>query len=491
MEIPTPVAQGYERNNPKPFLGQATKIFYGLVALCLIYAAVVSLANGVRLAREPYQLDYEEGNILNAAVRVDAGLTPYPPPRTWPVVLNPYGPVPYFISALWLRAREPEFFRPRITSLVATLIVASEIALLAAFFTHSFLLGICFGGFFLTIPLVQQWTPILRVDMLGLAFSLAGFVVFIRLPRQRCFAPLLFALALLCKVTFLAAPIASAFILVRRKQWLELARGTLACGLILGAAIATLQWSTHGAFLFHQFGTHADAFSWANYRGNAFRVLLETPILGALSLIGVLRQRRLSEPFTYLLVAVFGTATALKLGSNSNHFLEFEAALCISSAIGFYELQKMKAFPVLTAAMVMLCGVVLAGEGIANRAFFTSQGLVDECPQAYAYIHDHDSVLSENVGALVLTGRPVLLSNPFVYAQLVRSGTWPSGRVEKMLQEGTADLVMIGTPRTREIRWSQPALDALASSYHVTRRFVCDDASVAYEPNSPRIATAR
>jgi len=151
----------------------------------------------------------------------------------------------------------------------------------------------------------------------------------------------------------------------------------------------------------------------------------------------------------------------------------------------------MKAFPVLTAAMVMLCGVVLAGEGIANRAFFTSQGLVDECPQAYAYIHDHDSVLSENVGALVLTGRPVLLSNPFVYAQLVRSGTWPSGRVEKMLQEGTADLVMIGTPRTREIRWSQPALDALASSYHVTRRFVCDDASVAYEPNSPRIATAR
>jgi len=89
---------------------------------------------------------------------------------------------------------------------------------------------------------------------------------------------------------------------------------------------------------------------------------------------------------------------------------------------------------------------------------------------------------------LVLTGRPVLLSNPFVYAQLVRSGKWPSGRVEQMLEESTADLVIIGKPRISEQRWSQPALAALASNYHVSKRFACPDAMVAYEPNSPRAA---
>src|SRR5216683_2476544 len=126
--------------------------------------------------------------------------------------------------------------------------------------------------------------------------------------------------------------------------------------------------------------------------------------------------------------------------------------------------------------------------GIANRALYSSQGVVDECPQAYAYIRDHERVLSENVGALVLTGRPVLLSNPFVYAQLVRSGKWPSDRVEQMLEESTADLVIIGKPRISEQRWSQPALAALASHYHVSKRFACADAMVAYEPNSPRAA---
>jgi hypothetical protein len=178
----------------------------------------------------------------------------------------------------------------------------------------------------------------------------------------------------------------------------------------------------------------------------------------------------------------------LKVGSESNHFLELEAALCISSATGVCELQKMKSLPFATAGLVVLCGVIFAVEGVANRALYSSQGVVDECPQAYAYIRDHERILSENVGALVLTGRPVLLSNPFVYAQLVRSGKWPSGRVEQMLEEGTADLVIIGKPRISEQRWSQPALAALASNYHVSKRFVCADAMVAYEPNSPRAA---
>ena len=257
---------------------------------------------------------------------------------------------------------------------------------------------------------------------------------------------------------------------------------------VLGTTIAALQWSTHGGFLFHQLGTHVDSLSWTNYRTHAFRVLRETAVLVALTLVGILRRRRLASPFLYLFFVILGTVTAWKVGSESNHFLELEAALCISSATGVRELQKMKSLPFAMAGLVVLCGVILAVEGIANRALYSSRGVVDECLQAYAYIHDHQRVLSENVGALVLTGRPVLLSNPFVYAQLVRRGKWPSGRVEQMLAESTADLVIMGKPRISEQRWSQPALAALASHYHVSKRFACPDAMVAYEPNSPRAA---
>jgi hypothetical protein len=260
----------------------------------------------------------------------------------------------------------------------------------------------------------------------------------------------------------------------------------LAGAAVLGTTTAALQWSTHGGFLFHQVGTHVDPFSWTNYRSHVSQVLRETTVLVALSVIGILRTRRLPPPFLYLFFVILGTVTALKVGSESNHFLELEAALCISAATGICELQKMKSLPFATAGLVVLCSGILAVEGIANRAMYSSHGVVDECAQAYAYIRDHERVLSENVGALVLTGRPVLLSNPFVYAQLVRSRKWPTGRVEQMLEESTADLVIIGKPGISEQRWSQPALAAIASNYHVSRRFACADTVVAYEPNSPR-----
>jgi len=487
----TSAVEDHSRKNSGEFFEKAAEVCLGILAICLVYAATASMANSVRLARQPYQFDYEEGNILNAAVRINAGLTPYAAPHSWPVVLNPYGPVPYFISAFLLRSRAPQFFLPRITSLLAALIVACEIALLVQVFTGNTLLGVTFGAFFLTVPLVQEWEPLLRVDMLGLAFTLGGLVVFFRLPRWHLCAWFLFAVALLCKVTFLGDPIACAIILLRRKQLRKLGAGVVMTAAVLGPSVAALQWSTHGAFLFHQFGTHVDSFSWTNYENYAAGLLRQTPVLFALCLIGIFRSRRLSEPSIYIFVVTLGTLTALKQGSNSNHLLELVAALCVTAAIGIFEVQKMKRLPVASAALIALCSSILADEGIANRAMFTSQGVVDQCSQAYAYIHDHNQVLSENVGALVLTGRTVLLSNPFVYAQLVRSGKWPSGRVEKMLQESTADLVIIGRPSVRDQRWSQPALAALDANYHVTRRFVCSDATLAYEPNLHPVAPAK
>jgi hypothetical protein len=465
-------------------LTQRAQLFLGLALLCLVYAAASSMANGFRLARQPYQFDYEEGNVLNAAVRIDAGLTPYPPPGTWPVVLNSYGPIPYTISAALLRSGNMDFFRPRVVSLLSALVVACDIVLLAAYFTEELLIAISLGAFFLTLPLVQQWSPLLRVDFLGLAFSLTGLVVFFRLPRLHLAAPVLFALALLCKVTFLAAPLTCAIVLIRERRWRDLAVASLGGAAVLGTTVLALQWSTHGWFLFHQFGTHVDPLSWTNYRDHALQVLRQTSVLVALCLIGFFRGRHLSAPWIYLLVALLGTATALKQGSESNHFLELEAVLCIAAAVALHEMQRFR-------WVVVVCAAILALQGIATRALYTSKGVVDECPQAYACIRAHHRILSENVGALLLTGKPVLLSNPFVYAQLVRHGKWPNQRVEQMLQHSEADLVIIGKPSISEQRWSPPALDALAANYHVTHRFACADAMLAYEPNEGPVLSNR
>jgi len=461
----------------------AIRLLLLAVAACLLYSSVTSIANELHLARVPYQFDYEEGNILNTAVRLNAGLTPYPPPGSWPVVLNCYGPIPYLVAARMIRNGEPNLYHPRIVSMIAVAIIAIEIAALVACFTQDNLLAFIFGAFFLTLPLVQQWSPLLRVDPMALALSLGGLVVFFRMPRFSRAVPVFFVLALLSKVTFIAAPITCALILARRKRWRELGSGILVFAVLLGASLAVLQWRTHGAFFFHQFGTHPDPFSWANRRLYA-NFLRDESILIALSLVAALRTKRMTDPLIFTLVAFLVTFTVFKLGSNDNHFLELSAALCIFAGVGLHELRNMEKLPLASFIVIAICGFILARQGIADRAYFSSKGVVDGCAQAYAYIGEHQQVLSENITALVLTRRPVLLSNPFVYAQLVRSGKWPAGRVERMLQQSAADLVMIGKPTIMEQRWTQPALDALAANYHVSHRFACVDAIFAYEPNS-------
>ena len=455
-----------------------------LLTLCLVYVAATSWLNCYRLARQPFQFDYEEGNVLNAALRIRAGLTPYPPPGSWPVVINCYGPIPYYLTAALIQPSRLSFFGPRAAILAAAVVVAVEIALLVWFFTGEVLLSLGFAACYLGLPIVQLWTPLLRVDLAGLAFSLGGLTLFCFSRRARLLVPFLFSMALLCKITFLAAPATCALILIRRRNWSQLRFYIPAMIVLVSTSFAFVQWKTHGAFLFHQFGTHVDPLSFRNYGFLASIGLGQVPMLLALSLIAVLRTKRVTEPLIYLLVSAASTMTALKIGSDSNHFLECAGALCIFAAVGFREIRKMRGSPIAKAALIALCCAILVEQAWVHRAFYTSKGVVDGCSDAYSYISQHHQVLSENVGALLLMDRPVLLSNPFVYAQLVRHGNWPPGRVEQMVEQTTADLVIIGKPEILEQRWSAPFLAALASNYHLTRRFACSDATEAFEPNS-------
>src|SRR5215469_52551 len=97
MSSSTPVRQA--ASNQSILEQPTTKLCLWVLAVCMSLAALASLYYSYRLAADPYQRDYEEGNILNAGAMLERGLTPYPPEHSWPVVLNPYGPVPYAIVA--------------------------------------------------------------------------------------------------------------------------------------------------------------------------------------------------------------------------------------------------------------------------------------------------------------------------------------------------------------------------------------------------------
>ncbi|MGB9104027.1 MAG: hypothetical protein WCC59_04645, partial [Terriglobales bacterium] len=319
----------------------------------------------------PFQVDYEEGNILNALARITHGLTPYPDPHAIPNILNPYGPVAYYLLAIPVKLLGVSFLWPRLVIVACVVAICVFIALTITRLTGSALTGVVFGAIYGTLPVVESWSAVLRVDFLALALSAAGVYVFCRgmvAPRLRSgqapdtgdaedkeeksssvssassatkswlsFSAALFVAALLVKYTYIAAPLACALWLITRKRWQQAARFAATMAAMCAVALAIATAATRGTILTHLFLTHSDPFSWSVYLLRLTDVIARHRVLVALAavlLIPDLLRRRISLPALWLAMATLTAVTAGKLGSNWNHFLEWPAALCLCAGLG-------------------------------------------------------------------------------------------------------------------------------------------------------------
>ena len=190
-----------------------------LCALVILGCAVYSLSVVVRTVQLPMQFDYEEGNILNAGLRITQGQTPYPAPRGWPIVLNPYGPVAYLATAGMVKWFGISFVAPRLVSVFCGVLIAFLVGALIRKFGGSLSTAVLFGGAFLCVNSIRNWLLTCRVDWLALALSLGGLAVLMFWERRWYVAALLFAAALFVKYTLIAAPLACGLYLAMRRDW--------------------------------------------------------------------------------------------------------------------------------------------------------------------------------------------------------------------------------------------------------------------------------
>ena len=129
-------------------------------------------------AASPFQVDYEEGNILNSGLRIVQGQPLYPAPGSFPYILNPYGPVGYLVSALGIKIFGLGLFGPRLFILSAGIAVAVLISALTKALGGRWDAGALLGLSYLCLPLVSYWLPLLRVDFWAVFLSLLGLYVF-------------------------------------------------------------------------------------------------------------------------------------------------------------------------------------------------------------------------------------------------------------------------------------------------------------------------
>jgi hypothetical protein len=464
-----------------------------VMAGCVLAAAVLTLWHAVAEARLPFQLDYEEGNILNAAVRLDSGHTVYPDPRAYPNALNPYGPVGYWLAAECMRLGGVSFTLPRLLMLVCGTAIALLLVLLTHEWTGSGVLAAAFGLYFLANGVSRAWLPLLRVDLLGIALSLAGFWLSMK-STGRWWLPsgLLFALALFVKYTALAAPAACILYLMARREFRRalLLAGTL--GALCLAGFGWMQTWTGGQFFFHMFRTHPDPYTFRRLLG--IFILVEPSVVALAPLLAaffVSKARQTLPALLYFLCAVAVVlVTGGKAGSFINHFLEPIAACTLAGALGYRAWAQSPRAPRLLPLVPCLVGcVALYHAGAFTQGARVVPLSVSGCGDLYSLVRNSPArmVLSESVGAVVLAGREPEVSNPFVLNQLVRHGDLPGQPLEQMVAERQFGLIVLNDdPETMEMvgstRWWPRLVKEMDRNYRVAKLYDCAEANAVLEP---------
>jgi hypothetical protein len=164
------------------------------------------------------------------------------------------------------------------------------------------------------------------------------------------------------------------------------------------------------------------------------------------------------------------------------------AALCLCAAVGYNSLRKEKGWIFAFAALAALAFVAKTPRVWRNDVLrYYQPGVERGCPDFYALIKDHSGrrVLSSNVGAVLVAGKPVLLSNPYVYSQLVEHRVWEDTVAAKV---NTRDFDVIaldgdieGLRANKRFGWSEAFVDAVEKNYEVTHRYDCMQAGAVFE----------
>src|SRR5579864_4897095 len=435
----------------------------------------------------PFEIDYEEGNVLNSGLRIVQGQALYPLPGTFPYILNPYGPIGYFVSALGIKVFGLGLFGPRFFVYFAGLAVVVLIAFLTKNFGGRWDAGALSALSYLCLPLVSYWLPLLRVDFWAVFLSLLGLYAFSRFPSAWPVAALIFALAILTKQTAIAAPAAVFLELLAQKRFV---RAFGLAGIISGTVVACMATLGPG-FVFAFLKTHPDPYSFRHaFQSGLAAVhgcMLILALIGYAIIFGFRWTQQSRLACFYVLLCSLSALSAGKLGSNMNHFLEWTAAICIIGGLALSELLRRGDGVAKPFALGLLTlATVFALMSLRNFGVVGPDG--KGCGDAYAFVRSFpgERVMSDDVSSLVLGHKIVLVSNPFVMTQLGNSVVWQAGSVEQLAQQQYFDLIVLGGTLESFIPasgGSSPELiQTIGKRYVPYKYFQCAYSKVAFVP---------
>jgi hypothetical protein len=470
----------------------------------------VYLAYALKAVRYPFELDYGEGIVWQQAMLIPSERM-YGDITRFPFLVFHYPPVYHLVVHAVAALGVDVLIAGRSVSLISSLaigLLAGALAFAAvrgeagrpASLVGSAVAGL---GVFCFAPVVV-WSPLMRVDMLAVALSFLGVWWAARSesrPWLLYLAVVAFALALYTKQTCIAAPIATVSVML----WVDCRRTLKACGLgllLAGAALAVLNWATHGGFLRHILLYNLNRYDLATAARTLVvavphlvfvvvavtaiaegwrRIAAECGRTGAVLLCEFPRRDRAARLHAILTVYL-GVSTAMlatlgKSGSSVNYMVEWMCVLSVlvgtmAARVVHHTLhgdrsepiKPRSVFPSLLPTLLTVQVLLLPPRADldVDPAHLREMGLL------VARIRDAQRpVLSDDMVLVMKAGREVVWE-PAIFAELASTGRWDERRViNKIANRDFAFAITQGQPGTAlyDSRYTPGVEQALETAY--------------------------
>ena len=449
-----------------------------LAAVPLAFIGIV--AYGVVALRYPYCLDYGEGPMLDRARLLALGTNVYRPDLShYPYVAGDYPPVYVAVLAVCARVFGLSYAAGRMISLGAGLASAALVFLLLVHATGDRIAAALGSATFVASPYVLQWSALARVDVLGLAFALAGLWVAAvrpRAPAAAVGAAVLMIAAIFTRQTYAFAPAGAAaawFGLHGRRQAMRFVGVTVAGTLV---AFAALEAATQGGFFFHIVVAHVTAFTLGRVALFLGHLVRSSPILIVFAVVEIRRviaerDRRAMLPVLYALLAFVAAFAVGKAGSNFNYLIECMAGLSLMAGVAVARVRRPDGAPAGRLLVPALLGLQLLWLFTYDADAFRALAGLMRGRTELARLEDliraePGEVLADaQLGSVVLTGHAVPVY-PWEFTRLAHERRWDQEPFVHDLRAGRFGLLALagGPPAV----WTEEMWAAIQEAYRPT-----------------------
>jgi hypothetical protein len=450
------------------------QIFSGLVL-------IVILMYQLAVIKYPYSMDYGEAPLVDHAMQMVNGQNIYRPDlSTPPYTISNYPPLYIVLLAISVKLFGPSatFTVGRIISALCGWIAALSIGLIIHRLTRDRFATISGVAIFLAFPFVVYWSPLLRIDMLALALSLAGLCLLVSeslSTRDFISASILIVAAIYTRQSYvLAAPFAG-FVWLLFRDWRKALQLALVVGGLSLVLFLIFNVMTNGGFYYNIVTANVNQFKMTNLKdnwNNLRHAALIPLIFGAVSLFVYWRVNplwKLAAP--YLIGATLSAITIGKIGANVNYLLELCAALGLAggaviawsrSHLSIYSLRGMILI-MLTLGVGWMLRYTLQNQTYDLHEHLAQQRDLSELASLVSQT-DGKILADEHMDLITMQGRPLTIQ-PFEVTQLAWAGKWDQTPLLNSIAKHEYTAIIIYDKPWAKERWTQEMFDTINKSY--------------------------